>query len=98
VISYAAVMFAYVRLRRTQPHLVRPYRSPLGSAGAWTGALLALMSLAATCARAEYRPGVYGVAAILVCAVLYFALYSSRRLVAEAPEERAALHAEIVSA
>ena len=31
------------------------------------------------------------VAAVLGCAIVYFALYSSRRLVAQAPEEAAAL-------
>jgi ethanolamine permease len=53
--------------------------------------VLALLSLAATFARADYRPGIYGVAAILVCGVVYFALYSSKRLVAQAPEEEVAL-------
>ena len=91
VLSYAAVMLAYVRLRYTHSHLARPYRSPLGVPGAVLGTVLALLSLAATFARADYRSSVYGVAIILVLAVCYFAFYSSRKLVAQAPEEASAL-------
>jgi ethanolamine permease len=91
VISYAAVMFSYIKLKIDRPQLERPYKSPLGSAGAWIGAILALFSLAATFAVEDYRPGVYGVAAFLIIAVIYFGLYSSKRLVAQAPEEEVAL-------
>jgi len=91
VISYAAVMFSYIKLKIDRPNLERPYKSPLGSAGAWVGAILALLSLAATFAVEDYRPGVYGVAAFLIVALIYFAVYSSRRLVAQAPEEEVAL-------
>ena len=59
--------------------------------GAVLGTVLALLSLAATFARADYRSSVYGVAIILVLAVCYFAFYSSRKLVAQAPEEASAL-------
>lgn len=91
VISYAAVMFAYIKLKRSRPNLLRPYQSPLGSAGAYVGALLAILSLAATFAVRDYRPGVLGVAIFLLAAMLYFAFYSSKRLVAQAPEEEVAL-------
>jgi ethanolamine permease len=91
VISYAAVMFAYIKLRQDRPELERPYKSPLGIAGAYVGAFLALLSLAATFAVPDYRPGVLGVAFFLITALLYFALYSSGRLVAQAPEEEVAL-------
>lgn len=91
VISYAAVMFAFVRLRLTRPQLPRPYRSPLGIPGAVVGALLALLSLAATFAVPSNRPAVAGIALFLGAALLYFGLYSSRRLVAQAPEEEVAL-------
>jgi ethanolamine permease len=94
VLSYVAVLLSYIRLRRTRPDLPRPYRSPLGVPGAWLGIALALLSLTATFAVPEYRPGVYGVAFFLLLAVAYFAAYSSRRLVAQAPEEEAALTAD----
>lgn len=91
VISYAAVMASYIRLRIERPMLPRPYRSPLGIPGAVVGALLALLALGATLAEESYRPGVAGVAVFLVLALLYFALHSSKRLVAQAPEEEVAL-------
>jgi ethanolamine permease len=91
VLSYAAVMLSFIRLRRTWPDLARPYRSPVGVTGAWIGFALAVLSGIATFATPEYRPAVAGVAVFLSLAVLYFALYSSRRLVAQAPEEQTAL-------
>jgi ethanolamine permease len=91
VISYAFVMLAYLQLQRKRPNMPRPYRSPLGKTGAYVGATLALLSLAATFAVPDYRPGVLGVAVFVVIALLYFWLYSSKRLVAQAPEEEVAL-------
>ncbi|MFQ5751982.1 MAG: amino acid permease, partial [bacterium] len=91
VISYAMVMFSYIILKRTHPNLRRPYKSPLGITGAYVGVFLSLISLVATFAVQDYRPGVIGVAIYLVFAILYFALYSSKRLVAQAPEEEVAL-------
>lgn len=91
VISYAFVMLAYIQLKRTRPHLARPYRSPLGIGGAYLGAALALLSLIATFAVPDYRPAVAGVASFLLSALLYFGLHSSKRLVAQAPEEEVAL-------
>ncbi|NUO79257.1 ethanolamine permease [candidate division KSB1 bacterium] len=91
VISYAFVMLAYLQLKRKRPNLPRPYRSPLGNAGAYVGFVLALLSLAATFAVPEYRAGVWGVAVFMLVALLYFVLYSSKRLVAQAPEEEVAL-------
>jgi ethanolamine permease len=94
VISYAAVQFAFIKLRLSRPDLERPYRSPFGIPGAFIGGLLAVLSLAATMAVEDYRPGVYGVAVLVIVAVLYFALYSRKRLVAASPEEHAALTRE----
>lgn len=69
----------------------RPYQSPLGIPGAVVGAALALLALVACFANPDYRPGVYGVAAFLIVAILYFALFTRHRLVAQAPEEEVAL-------
>ncbi|MGH2567375.1 MAG: ethanolamine permease [Bacteroidota bacterium] len=93
VISYAAVMVSFIRLRIKRPDMPRPYRSPLGIPGAATGTILAVVALFACFANSEYRPGVYGVAIFLFLSLLYFAFYSRHRLVAQAPEEEVALMA-----
>lgn len=90
VISYVLVLVSFIKLRLGRPALPRPYRSPLGIAGAAVGVLLALLALVATFASPKLRPAVLGVAVFLALALLYFALYSRKRLVAQAPEEAAA--------
>ncbi|MDX6766081.1 MAG: ethanolamine permease [Candidatus Methylacidiphilales bacterium] len=94
VISYAVVMAAYIKLKITRPDMPRPYKSPLGVPGAVIGVTLAVIGLAATMAVESNRPGVIGTAIFLVIMLVYFALYSSKRLVAKAPEEEVALVAE----
>lgn len=91
VISYVLVMVSYIKLRVSRPELPRPYQSPLGIPGAAVGSLLALIALVATFADAKLRPAVWGVALFLLVAIAYFFLYSSKRLVARAPEEEVAL-------
>jgi ethanolamine permease len=93
VISYTAVMLSYIKLKRDRPDLPRPYVSPLGVPGAAVGAALAILALFACFANPDYRPGVWGVAIFLVVNILYFALFSRNRLVAQAPEEEVAIMA-----
>ena len=69
----------------------RPYKSPLGIPGAAVGTLLAVIALAATFSVPEFRPGMYGVALFLVIGLAWFLCYSRHHLVAQAPEEEAAL-------
>jgi len=91
VLSYALVMFSYIKLKISRPDLPRPYESPLGIWGAAIGAFLAILSLFACFSVPTYRPGVWGVSIFLLVAILYFLLYGKNRLVAQAPEEKAAL-------
>ena len=93
VISYAAVMISYIKLKVSRPDLPRPYKSPLGIGGAAVGAALAIIALVACFAEPTYRPGVYGVLIFLAAAIVYFAFYSRSHLVAQAPEEEVALMA-----
>jgi ethanolamine permease len=93
VISYTFVMLSYIKLKRDRPDLPRPYQSPWGVTGAAVGAALSLTALFACFANPDYRPGVYGVAAFLVVSILYFALVTRHKLVAQAPEEEVALMA-----
>lgn len=91
VISYALVMVSYIALARKRPDLARPYKSPLGEAGAWVGTILSLISLVATFAIPSNRPGVWGVAIFVAVMYVYYWFYSRHRLVAQAPEEEIAL-------
>lgn len=91
VLSYIGVMASYIKIKCDWPDLPRPYTSPLGIPGAAVGIVLACVALIATLAISDYQPGVLGVALTLAVAVLYFALYSSKHLVAQAPEEQSAL-------
>ena len=95
VISYALVMISYVVLRITRPQMPRPYRSPLGIPGAVVGAALSVVALAATFSIADFRPGVWGVAIFLLAGLAWFLGYSRHHLVAQAPEEEAALKTAI---
>jgi ethanolamine permease len=91
VISYALVMFSYIKLKISHPELQRPFRSPLGIWGGIVGAALAVIAFIACLSVPNYRLGIWGVCIFLFVAILYFLLYSRNRLVAQAPEEQAAL-------
>lgn len=90
VISYFMQMLSFILLRRKLPNIERPYRSPIGVAGATIAGIIALVSLAALFARADYRPGVYGVAAWFVLAIAYFGIAGRHKLILS-PEEEFAL-------
>ncbi|KOT50833.1 MULTISPECIES: ethanolamine permease [Streptomyces] len=91
-ISYALMSLSHIVLRRREPRLPRPYRTPGGVLTSSTAFVLACSALVATFLvdkqAAFIALVVYGVA------LAYFALYSRHRLVAAAPEEEFAALAE----
>jgi ethanolamine permease len=91
VISYILVMFSYIKLKLSRPDLPRAYESPIGLWGAAIGAVLAIVALVACLSVPDYRPGIFGIGLFTIMAIVYFLLYSKNHLVAQAPEERAAL-------
>ncbi|MFH8514409.1 ethanolamine permease [Streptomyces gelaticus] len=84
-ISYALMALSHIVLRRREPHLERPYRTPGGALTSSVAFVLACSALVATFLvdrdAAFIALGVYGVA------LAHFAFYSRHRLVASAPEE-----------
>ncbi|MFF8291778.1 ethanolamine permease [Streptomyces sp. NPDC016309] len=84
-ISYALMALSHIVLRRREPELPRPYRTPGGIVTSSVAFVLALSALVATFLvdkdAAFMALGVYAVA------LAYFAFYSRHRLVANAPEE-----------
>jgi ethanolamine permease len=87
VISYFMQMLSFILVRRRMPNISRPYRSPLGIAGAAVAGVIALVALAALFVRDDYRPGVVGVAIWFVLAILYFALIGRKKLILSPEEE-----------
>ncbi|MFF1261264.1 MULTISPECIES: ethanolamine permease [unclassified Streptomyces] len=84
-ISYALMSLSHIVLRRREPGLERPYRTPGGVLTSSVALVLACAALVATflvdVTAALIALGVYAVA------VGYFGAYSRRHLVARAPEE-----------
>ncbi|MFF8701440.1 ethanolamine permease [Streptomyces albidoflavus] len=84
-ISYALMSLSHIVLRRREPELHRPYRTPGGVATSSVALTLACAALVATflvdVVAAVIALVVYGVA------VAYFGFYSRHHLVAKAPEE-----------
>jgi ethanolamine permease len=87
VISYFMQCVSFILLRRRLPNIERPYRSPVGEWGAAVAGLIALCSLGAILYNADYRPGVYGVLAVYLVALAYFAAAGRHRLVLSPEEE-----------
>ncbi len=90
LISYILVMLSYIKLKFSRPDLPRAYESPLGITGAVIATSLAIFALIACLSIPAYQVGIWGVATVMILATLYF-LSRKNRLVAQAPEEAAAL-------
>ena len=87
VISYIMQMASFVLLRRNKPNIERPYRSPLGEAGAIVAGVIAAVSLVSLFFNADYRPGVVGTAIWFALAILYFAVAGRHKLILSPEEE-----------
>lgn len=75
LLSYILVLLSFLKLRKAQPDLARPYRSPLGVTGAYVGIALAATCLCATFAIESFRPGVAGTLVFIVAMLAYYFLY-----------------------
>ncbi len=84
-VSYVLMMLAHIVLRRREPDLPRPYRTPGGTVTTGIALVLAMTAVVATFFVDEFAAGI--TAAIFVAALAYFWFYSRHRLVANAPEE-----------
>ncbi len=86
MISYAMQGLSFILLRRNMPNIERPYRSPLGNAGAFVTVVVALVTLYYQLQDPVYQVGVYATAAFYVLGLLYFAIIGRHKLVLS-PEE-----------
>lgn len=84
-VSYVLMMVSHIVLRRREPDLERPYRTPGGVVTTGTALVLAAAAVLATflvdVVAAMWTLGAYALF------LAYFALYSRHHLVASAPEE-----------
>ena len=93
-VSYVLMMLSHIILRRREPDLPRPYRTPGGVATTGTALVLAIAAVVATFFVDEVAAG--WTAVVFLVALAYFWFYSRHHLVANAPEEEFAAieHAE----
>lgn len=85
--SYLMQGLSFILLRRRLPDLPRPYRSPLGVAGAGLTVVIALVTIVYQLKDPIYRTGVLGVAIWFAVGIAYFALVGRHRLVLSPEEE-----------
>ncbi len=90
VIAYMLQMVSYLLLKKNMPSLKRPYKSPVGSAGAWVAGILALVVFIGQLINPAYRQAIIAIAIVYILGLLYFGLVARKRLVMS-PEEEAAI-------
>lgn len=84
-VSYVLMMVSHIVLRRREPGLQRPYRTPGGTAT--TGVALVLAAAAVVATFLVDEVAAFWTLAAYVVFLGWFALYSRHHLVASAPEE-----------
>jgi ethanolamine permease len=93
MLSYLLQGLSFIVLRQRFPRLRRPYRSPLGLAGAAVTIVLAAITLFFQLLDPVFAAGVVGVAGWFALGLAWFSLIGRHRLVL-APEEVFALKAK----
>lgn len=97
VLAYILQMASFIVLRLRRSDLPRPFVSPLGIAGAVVAIVISAVTLLALFLNAEYRAGAWGMLAWFACGLLYFALYSRKRMILSPEEEFAVANGGFVS-
>jgi ethanolamine permease len=84
-ISYVLMMLSHIVLRRREPDLERPYRTPGGVVTSGVALVLAVLAVIAT--FIVDRNAAFIMLGVYVLFLAYFVFYSRHHLVAQAPEE-----------
>ncbi len=90
--SYIAQAVSFILLRKNQPNIERPYRSPFGIAGAIVTIIIALVTIYFQLSDSAYRAGVIGVACWFAIGIIYFAIVGRHKLILSPEEEFAMSH------
>jgi ethanolamine permease len=84
-VSYVLMMLSHILLRRREPDLERPYRTPGGVVTTGIALVLATLAVVATFFVDERAAGI--TALVFLAFLAYFFFYSRHRVVGRAPEE-----------
>jgi ethanolamine permease len=90
VLAYILQMVSFVVLRRRLPNAVRPYRSPVGVAGAVVAGVIAAAIFVGFLLNPPFLPAIVAIAIVYVVMLVLFALFGRTKLVLS-PEEEFAL-------
>jgi ethanolamine permease len=83
-------MISYILLKRKLPDLKRPYKSPVGVAGALVAGLLAALVFVGQALNPALTTAIQAIAIVYVIGLLGFGLFGRKKLVLS-PEEQAAI-------
>lgn len=88
-LSYVLMMISHIVLRRREPDMPRPYRTPGGVATTGFALVIGVFAVIATFLVDPVAAG--WCLAVFAAFMLYFAVYSRHRLVANSPDEEFAM-------
>jgi len=90
--SYILQAVSFILLRKNQPHIHRPFRSPFGIGGAVVTIVIAVVTLLYQVQDPNFFRGVFWVGVWFAVAIAYFALVGRHRLILSPEEEFALEH------
>jgi ethanolamine permease len=90
--SYIAQAVSFILLRNNQPHIERPYRSPLGIPGAVVTIVICVVTLLYQVQDPNFSKGVIWVIVWFAIGIAYFALIGRNKLILSPEEEFALEH------
>jgi ethanolamine permease len=92
MLSYIMQAISFILLRRNQPNIERPFRSPLGIPGAVVTIIIAVVTLSYQLQDPNFFRGVIWVIAWCAVGIIYFALFGRTKLILSPEEEFALEH------
>jgi ethanolamine permease len=92
MLSYIMQALSFILLRRNQPNIERPFRSPLGIPGAVITIIIAAVTLFYQLQDPNFTRGVVWVIAWCAVGIVYFALVGRNKLILSPEEEFALEH------
>ncbi|WP_119272912.1 amino acid permease [Taklimakanibacter deserti] len=90
--SYILQAISFILLRKNQPHIERPYVSPLGIPGAVATIIIGLVTLYYQIWDPLFYKGVFWVGVWFIVAIIYFAAVGRHKLILSPEEEFAMEH------